>query len=105
MSKADAEHDWTVTLDGSPIHFRRLDPDDYDAVVLLSLSLTDDDRYLGFFTTHPLYLAEWGPVSRCHERSSPLRARGIRRRHTGGNRQLRRHHSVRLCGGIGRRRA
>jgi len=59
MSDADGEHDWTVTFDGSPIHVRRLDPDDYDAVVLLSLSLTDDERYLRFFATHPNYLAEW----------------------------------------------
>jgi RimJ/RimL family protein N-acetyltransferase len=59
MSNADAEHDWTVTLDGSPVQVRRIDTDDYDAVVLLVLSLTDHERYLRFFTTHPNYLAEW----------------------------------------------
>jgi len=45
MSNADAEHDGTITFDGSPIHVRRLEPDDYDAS-------------FWFFTTHPNYLEE-----------------------------------------------
>jgi RimJ/RimL family protein N-acetyltransferase len=59
MSNADAQHDWTVTLDRSPIHVRQLEADDYDAIVLLSMSLSNHERYLRFFTTHPNYLAEW----------------------------------------------
>lgn len=60
MSDADAEHDWIVTLDGSRVQVRRIETDDYDAVIQLAMSLTDRERYLRFFTTHPNYLAEWG---------------------------------------------
>ena len=38
---------------------RRLNPDDYDAVISLALPLTDEERYLRFFTVHPTYIGEW----------------------------------------------
>jgi hypothetical protein len=38
MSNADAERDWTVALDGSRVRVRRIEPDDYDAVIQLAVS-------------------------------------------------------------------
>jgi hypothetical protein len=46
MSIVDVEHDWIVTLDGSRVQVRRIETDDYDAVIQLALSLTDRERYL-----------------------------------------------------------
>ncbi|MDX1890807.1 GNAT family N-acetyltransferase [Mycolicibacterium sp. 050158] len=46
-------------IDGATVTVRQLRADDYDAVVLLSLSLTERERYLRFFTTHPGYLDDW----------------------------------------------
>ncbi|WP_375481481.1 GNAT family N-acetyltransferase [uncultured Mycobacterium sp.] len=37
---------------------RRLEPSDIDAVIALHDALTDRERYLRFFTTHPAYLKE-----------------------------------------------
>lgn len=45
--------------DGATIRVRPLSADDYDAVVLLTLSLTERERYLRFFTAHPRFLDEW----------------------------------------------
>jgi GNAT superfamily N-acetyltransferase len=60
MNPPRAEHDWSFTLrDHANIHVRRLVTEDYDAVVRLTISLTDRERYLRFFTTHPSHLDEW----------------------------------------------
>ena len=60
MSPSRAVDDWTFKLkDHARIHIRRLETDDYDAVVRLTLALTDRERYLRFFTTHPSYLDDW----------------------------------------------
>ena len=46
-----------VTLrDGATVYLRRLGYADRDAVVELHDTLTDDERYLRFFTVHPAYL-------------------------------------------------
>jgi len=55
-----AKPDWSVTLrDGAVVAVRKLGPDDYDAVVRLCETLTERERYLRFFTTHPSYLDDW----------------------------------------------
>ena len=46
-------------LDGATVTIRRLGPDDYDAVVSLAITLSDEERYLRFFTVHPTYIGEW----------------------------------------------
>ncbi|WP_234834732.1 GNAT family N-acetyltransferase [Mycolicibacterium stellerae] len=38
---------------------RRLNHDDYDAVVLLATELDAEERYMRFFTLHPAYIGEW----------------------------------------------
>ena len=38
---------------------RRLNPDDHDAVVSLAMGLSDEERYLRFFTLHPTHVGEW----------------------------------------------
>lgn len=53
MGTAQAE-----LADGSVISLRRLDSDDADDVVGLYESLTDEDCYLRFFTTHPAHLKD-----------------------------------------------
>ena len=45
-------------LDGRLVSLRRLDADDAEAVVALHQSLSDHDRYLRFFTLHPVQLDE-----------------------------------------------
>lgn len=45
--------------DGATVRVRQLGLEDYDAVVLLTLSLTERERYLRFFTAHPRFLDEW----------------------------------------------
>jgi RimJ/RimL family protein N-acetyltransferase len=60
MTKPRRESDWPVVLrDGAVVTVRRLGLDDYDAVVHLCETLTERERYLRFFTTHPKYLDEW----------------------------------------------
>lgn len=46
-------------LDGATVTIRRLEPDDYDAVVRLATELSAEERYQRFFTIHPAYIAEW----------------------------------------------
>lgn len=46
-------------LDGATVSIRRLTPDDYDAVVALAADLSEEERYLRFFTAHPTYIGEW----------------------------------------------
>lgn len=58
-SDEPVQREWAVDLRGSRIQVRPLGPDDYDAIVSLSLFLSDRDRYLRFFTTHPNHLDEW----------------------------------------------
>lgn len=53
----DARHE--RIRDRAVVLVRQLSADDYDAVVLLALSLTPSECYLRFFTTHPGYLDEW----------------------------------------------
>jgi GNAT superfamily N-acetyltransferase len=48
---------FTSTLrDGATVSLRRLEPTDIDAVIALHEALSDRDRYLRFFTMHPVYL-------------------------------------------------
>lgn len=55
-----AEDDWNITtLDGALLPVRVLQAADYDDVVRLAETLTERERYLRFFTTHPNYLDEW----------------------------------------------
>ena len=49
----------TTLLDGSPVTIRRLNSDDYDAVVALAADLSGEECYLRFFTVHPTYIREW----------------------------------------------
>jgi L-amino acid N-acyltransferase YncA len=46
-------------IDGSVIALRQLEPSDTDAIVDLYESLTDDERYLRFFTMRPAHLEDW----------------------------------------------
>ena len=47
----------TSTLrDGATVSLRRLESTDIDAVIALHDTLTDRERYLRFFTMHPVYL-------------------------------------------------
>lgn len=46
-------------LDGATVSIRRLTPDDYDGVVALAADLSEEERYLRFFTAHPTYIGEW----------------------------------------------
>lgn len=55
-----AEFGYTAALvDGDTVTIRRLKPDDYDAVVSLAIDLSDEERYMRFFTLHPTYIGEW----------------------------------------------
>jgi RimJ/RimL family protein N-acetyltransferase len=50
----------TATLvDGASVTVRCLTPDDCDAVVSLAVGLSEEERYLRFFTGHPTYVDEW----------------------------------------------
>lgn len=46
-------------LDGAAVTIRRLHSTDYDGVLALAMSLTDEERYQRFFTVHPTYIGEW----------------------------------------------
>lgn len=46
-------------LDGATARLRRLAPNDFDDVVSLADSLSDEERYLRFFAAHPAYVDEW----------------------------------------------
>lgn len=57
---AQADRTATATLvDGASVEIRPLGPADYDALIELALTLTDRERYMRFFTTHPACLDEW----------------------------------------------
>ena len=58
MTESELVHDVsTSTLqDGAVVSLRRLKPTDIDAVIALHDGLSERDRYLRFFTMHPLYL-------------------------------------------------
>jgi GNAT superfamily N-acetyltransferase len=48
---------FTSTLrDGATVLLRRLEPKDIDAVIALHDALSERERYLRFFTMHPMYL-------------------------------------------------
>lgn len=46
-------------LDGTTALVRRLEATDFDAVVELADALSDEERYLRFFTLHPSHVADW----------------------------------------------
>jgi L-amino acid N-acyltransferase YncA len=46
-------------IDGSVISIRQLAPSDTDAILGLYGSLTDEERYLRFFTLHPAHPESW----------------------------------------------
>ena len=58
MTESELVHDvFTSTLrDGAVVSLRRLEPTDIDAVIALHDALSQQDRYLRFFTVHPGYL-------------------------------------------------
>ena len=49
----------TELVDGARVVVRRLNADDYDAVVRLATDLSAEERYMRFFTVHPAYIGEW----------------------------------------------
>jgi RimJ/RimL family protein N-acetyltransferase len=50
----------TATLrDGTVATVRRLGPDDFDDVLALADSLTGEEKYLRFFTEHPMHMPQW----------------------------------------------
>jgi RimJ/RimL family protein N-acetyltransferase len=49
----------TALFDGSTVLLRRLSTDDSDEVIKLSETLTDEERYLRFFTLRPAHLHDW----------------------------------------------
>jgi RimJ/RimL family protein N-acetyltransferase len=61
-------------LDGRVVSLRRLDAKDVDAVIALHDTLTDHERYLRFFTTHPAQLKAL--VDKLTERGSKQYALG-----------------------------
>jgi hypothetical protein len=46
-------------VDGASVQIRTLDPGDYDALVELLMTLTDQERYMRFFTMNPASHNEW----------------------------------------------
>ena len=48
-----------VLFDGSTVSIRRLDSGDFDEVVALAATLTDEERYRRFFTMHPADQEAW----------------------------------------------
>jgi RimJ/RimL family protein N-acetyltransferase len=61
-ARSDRPHDGAsqvFLLDGSTVLLRRLDARDFDSVVRLAETLTDEERYLRFFTPNPAYLQAW----------------------------------------------
>ncbi len=61
MTKSNLVHDvYPSTLrDGAAVTLRRLGSADIDAVIELHAILSECDRYLRFFTTHPRHLKAW----------------------------------------------
>ncbi|OBC00361.1 acetyltransferase [Mycobacterium sp. 852013-50091_SCH5140682] len=62
IDKVSTADDFTrdaTLLDGTAVTIRRLNTDDYDAVVALALTLDERERYMRFFTAHPAYIGEW----------------------------------------------
>src|SRR6478735_7544 len=60
--KSDELDDFVTSatlLDGATVTVRRLSPGDYDAVVVLAEDLSEEERYMRFFTVHPAYIGEW----------------------------------------------
>lgn len=53
----------TELVDNAQVVIRRLDHDDYDAVVRLATDLSTEERYMRFFTMHPAYIGEWGAIA------------------------------------------
>jgi GNAT superfamily N-acetyltransferase len=58
-SRGTADEILVALLDGATVRLRLLDSDDFDAVVSLADSLSDEERYLRFFAAHPAYVDEW----------------------------------------------
>ena len=63
-----------VLFDGSTVLLRRLDSGDFGEVVRLPETLTDEERYLRFFTLRPAHLQAW--ARSLTERSGGLYALG-----------------------------
>jgi len=57
--KTTAGNSTSRLRDGGVVEVRQLEPNDYDPVLRLSETLTERERYLRFFTTHPGYLDDW----------------------------------------------
>ena len=53
------KHSNATLRDGVAATLRRLTNVDFDSVVALADRLSDDERYLRFFTVHPSHIAEW----------------------------------------------
>ena len=58
-SPATVEDSIATLRDGVAVTLRRLADTDLDSVVALADYLSDDERYLRFFTVHPCGIAEW----------------------------------------------
>lgn len=58
MTESDLVDDVSAATlrDGATVQLRRLEPADIDAVIALHDTLSDRERYLRFFTMHPVYL-------------------------------------------------
>jgi RimJ/RimL family protein N-acetyltransferase len=54
-----ADDSAATLLDGGLVSLRRLDRDDLGAVIALSETLTESERYFRFFTAYPAYLKNW----------------------------------------------
>jgi RimJ/RimL family protein N-acetyltransferase len=63
-----------VLFDGSTVLLRRLDSGDFAEVMRLAEALSDDERYLRFFTLRPAHLQAW--ARSLTERSNDLFALG-----------------------------
>ena len=74
MSGPPSEVSHAVLLDGSTVSVRRLRSGDFDAVVGLAETLSDEERYRRFFTQHPAHLEDW--ARSLTERSSDQYALG-----------------------------
>lgn len=56
---ADCSVTTAKLLDGATVTIRRLRSSDYDDVVALETALSEEERYLRFFTVRPTYVGEW----------------------------------------------
>jgi RimJ/RimL family protein N-acetyltransferase len=54
-----ADDSAATLLDGGLVSLRRLDRDDLGAIITLSETLTESERYFRFFTAYPAYLKNW----------------------------------------------